>query len=379
MRQPVDKSLPATLRTSRSGSGSQINTLLGRLQAGRVPKAGSLADATRSLAVLVGAGINLHDALRSIAHHADDERVQEIFENVAVSVRNGRNLSDALSSHPRVFSRLYVQLVRVGEEGGILADVLARLADYLEASHTIRRRIRSAMAYPVLILVVALAATAFLLVVIVPTFAEMYRDYDATLPGPTNMLLDASSLLTDHWLLVLVTCCVAVISAVRLARIPRIQGVLHRGILRVPVVGPYVRFSVSARLSRNLGTLLANRVPLDDSLRMLKRTIDFVPLGDTIDDLLRAVTRGRTISSRLSDNALFSGVAAQMIAAGEESGELDRMLLHVAEHQENELERRTDSLLSLMEPVIILVIGAVLGGILVALYLPLFELSQVVG
>jgi type IV pilus assembly protein PilC len=338
----------------------------------------ALAEATRSLAVLVGARLPLLEALETVSRQASNGRLKAALESVRGDVRRGVSVSAGLSRHPDLFDPLFVQLVRVGEMTGQLGSMLGRLATYLEKSAALRRNIRLAMVYPGVVLGVAVAAVVFLLRVIVPTFAEMYADFGAELPGPTRALLAVSDVLGGRvWVSAIVLA--GVIVAGRWAlQMPAGRPWREAAVLHLPLIGPLLRKSLSARFSRTLGTLLQGGVHLVDALDILARTAGHSQVESAVRAMEAHVAEGGRLAGPLRGRTVFPEFVVQMIALGEETAHLDGMLLHAAGHFEAEVDAGVEALTSVIEPVLIVVLGIVLGGILVAMYLPLFELSTVI-
>ncbi len=338
----------------------------------------ALAAFTRSLAVLVAARLPLLEALASAGRQSSNPRLRAAAEAARESVRRGQSLSAALARHAEVFDALYVQLVRVGEMTGRLGDLLLRLATYQEKAYALRRAVRLAMVYPGVIVAVATACVAFLLTVIVPTFAEMFADFGAELPAPTRALLALSNGLHEHAGVGLVVGLIFAAGARRLLRAPAGRRWADRVSLRIPLVGPLMRKSHAARFCRTLGTLLEGGVHLPEALGILARTSGHSQVEALVRRLATHVERGGRLAAPLHGDDVFPEFVVQMVAVGEETAHLDEMLLHAAGHFEEEVDAAVETLTSVIEPILIAVLGLVIGGTLVALYLPLFELTGVV-
>lgn len=327
---------------------------------------------------MVGARLPVVDALETAAGQTKAAQLQASLRDIAKRVREGASLTDAFSRHGRIYGPFYAQLVRAGELGGVLDDVLLRLATYLEKSHALRRRIRLALVYPGVVLSVAVGAVTFLLAVIVPTFADLFADFDAELPVPTKIIVAVSNVLTSYFVLIVVAAFGLVLGfryAIRTERGRRMWDAVR---LRIPVSSPLYLKGITARFCRTLSTLLHSGIPLVEALDVTAATIENVHFEGAIQEMKRRVVRGGTLTEPLQTGSLFPPMVVQMISVGEETAKLDEMLAHVAEHYEREVDASVDALTSVIEPVLILVLGLVIGAILVAIYLPMFDLVTVI-
>lgn len=368
-------------RNGSSGNEPQTNSSLLKSfsSLGRRVSKRTLAESTRSLAVLVEARMPLTRALGAVTDQCDDRNLKGVMAAVRAEVEAGRSLSEGLSEHPTVFDTLYVHLVEVGEMVGSLAPVLERVADYLERTEALRRKVRLALVYPAMIVAVAVGAVGFMLTVIVPTFADMFEGFGAELPAATQRVIQASDVLTSNAFLTvggLLTLVLVVRWGVNTRRGRAWWDALK---LRLPFIGELLRKGLAARFCRTLGTLLERGVPLAEALRLLVRATENVVARRELRGIRRAVERGDALSRRLAEATAFPPLVSQMILVGEETARLDETLLHVAGLYEEELDAKIDTLTSIIEPILIVLIGAILGLILIALYLPLFDLVTAVG
>lgn len=339
----------------------------------------ALVDFTRSFAVMIQARLSLIQSLDTAAAQCKNVPLKHVIETVRHDVQRGQSLADSLARHERVFNSIYVHLAHIGEVAGILDTVLLRLASYLEKATALKRKIQFALFYPGLILTVALGAIIFFLTAIVPTFADMYADFGRDLPGPTRVVLRLSEALTDYFLVVAIILMLLGVGIGVLLRRPGGRLGWDRLKLRLPVLGTLMRKSLTARFCQTMGTLLSSGVALVDALSILARASGNQYVEHTLDDVLRRVRRGSSLYQPLKQAGFFPDMVIQLIAVGEQTAELDRMLLHAAEHYEQEVDVFLDGLTSIIEPVLIVVIGLMLGGILVSLYLPMFEMINIVG
>lgn len=338
----------------------------------------ALVQFTRNFAVMIEARLSLVDALETARAQTKDDRLASVLEGVTRDVRSGNSLSESLERHSEVFSHLYIHLVRVGERAGILSEMLRQLATYLQRRYELRRKVRLAFVYPGLILTIAIAATVFLLTVIVPTFAELFAEFDAELPEATQTVLAISNMLTTQYLWLLGAVLVLTIGLRAFLQTEVGTRLWDTIRLRAPLFGPLYVKGVTARICRTLGTLLENGVALDEALTVQLEAADNVHVQDALEDMIGAIRRGDPLATPVADAGLFPEMIVQMIRVGEQTAELGPMLLEAANHYEAEARDTADTLTSILEPVLIVVIGVLLGAILISLYLPMFDMLEVV-
>ncbi len=328
---------------------------------------------------MIQARLSLVQSLDTAAAQCKNAPLKQVIEAIRRDVQRGKSLAESLARHARIFNSLYVHLVHIGEVTGILDRVLLRLAVYLEKAATLKRKVQFALFYPGLILTVAVGVILFFLTTIVPTFAEMYADFDRELPGPTKLVLRLSEALTDYALVIVLGIGIMIVGGAMLLRSPGGRMTWDRLKLRLPVLGTLMRKSLTARFCRTLGTLLSSGVALVDALAILAKASGNQYVEHALTVVLRRVRRGSSLYQPLKQAGFFPDMVVQLIAVGELTAELDTMLLHAAEHYEQEVDAFLDGLTSIIEPILIVVIGLILGGILVSLYLPMFELINTVG
>ena len=339
----------------------------------------ALLNFTRSFAVMISAKLSIVDALQTATRATSNRALQQVLEGVRAEVQRGRSLSEALAAYPGVFDAMYIDLTKVGEAAGILDEVLLRLADHYEKTSALKRKIRAAFAYPAVILFIAVLAIGFFLTTIVPTFAEMFAQFGAELPGPTLLVIGLSETLAKHYLLLLLGITGLGLAFVVFRRSTYGGLIWDRLWLRVPLFGKLTLKRLTARFCRTLGTLLGSGITLVDALDMLSRTSGNQVLGHEVKDLARQVRRGASMHQTLQKRGLFPPMVVQMIAVGEQTAELSRMMKYVGRHYEGEIEAFLEGLTSIIEPVLIILIGLVIGSILMAMYMPMFDLINVIG
>lgn len=343
-------------------------------------RADDLVIFTRQLATMIEAGLPLVRSLRILTEQTESPKLRETTGALRKDIESGSSLSEALHRHEGVFGRLYVEMVRAGEVGGALDEVLLRVAAQLEKDQELKRKVRGALAYPLFVLAFALAAAFFMLVFIVPIFAGMYADLGGALPLPTRIALGTSSFLTGlGGLATLVFLGAGIVFFVRWTRTENGRKVCGRLVLRIPLgIGGVVRKVALARCMRTFGSLISSGVPILQALE-----ISATSSGNTVVEaaLLRArdsIRQGSPIHAPLETEPVFPPMVVRMIAVGEETGNLDGMLSKVADFYESEVENTVKSLTSIIEPVMILVVGAVVGAIIISMYLPMFRIFELI-
>jgi type IV pilus assembly protein PilC len=364
------------LQVTRAGTGLQREiTLPGRKRV----RLKELAVVTRQLATMVESGLPLLRSLGILCDQSENPELRRVLTGVRQAVEGGRSLSSAFAAEPRVFPPLMVNMTRAGEAGGFLDGALRQVAETFEADVRLRGKIKSAMTYPVVVLVMALLMCVGMLLFIVPIFEGMFADLGGTLPLPTQVLVALSGAMRYLAPASVVVGLVGTIWWRRHGQDPRVRDVVDPLKLRLPVFGPLVAKIALARFTRNLGTLLSAGVPILQSLDVVKETTGSVVLGRAVDDVRRSVAQGESVAGPLAQHAVFPSMVVQMIASGEETGALDQMLGRIATAYDHEVEATTEALTSLIEPLMIAVLGAVVGGMIVALYMPIFSVFDLIG
>lgn len=340
---------------------------------------GALVQFTQQLATLLGAGQPLDRALSILLELPEDERTRRVITDIHDIVRGGAPLSTALERQHGLFSRLYINMVRAGEAGGSLHDTLQRLSDYLERSAELKGRVINALIYPAILLAVVGGALLFLLGYVVPQFALMYESLDVALPWFTQWVLTAGLVVREGWLIMIVVPAVAALVVERRLRQPATRLAVDGWLLQRKGIGPLLGKLETARLARTLGTLLRNGVPLLSGLGIARNVLSNRALAADVDAASDEVKNGNGLSASLSRGKRFPRLALQMIQVGEESGALDTMLLKTADTFEQESARAIDRLLSALVPVITLVLASVVGLVIVAVLVPLYDLTNAIG
>lgn len=342
------------------------------------PSRRQLAVSTRQLATLIAANVPLVRALELVAAQAGHRGLGQAFEGVAERVRSGVSFAQALAARPGLFNRLYVNLVQVGEHAGLLAEVLNRLAGHLEQTDALRRRVQGALMYPAIILLVAAGATLVLMLEVIPLFADLFRHASVPLPLPTRLVIELSEGVQQYWLWLMMFVGVGVLLTRMVAAHPRGRLLIDRMQLGLPLVGRLLHASALARFTRSLGTLLCSGVPLTQALEATRETLVNRYLEQTVMAAQAAVGRGEGLARALSGAPGWPEMVAHLLSVGEETGRLAPVLAHLAEYYTNETEHLIQTLTAVLEPLLIVVVAVLIGGLLVAMYLPIFNLSDVV-
>ncbi len=332
---------------------------------------------TRQLATLIKSGMPLVQTLTAISEQLEGHPMQRIVYALRECVNAGEPLADALSEHPKLFSDLYVNMVRAGEAAGALELIFAQLADYMETTQKQRTKIISSLIYPALMVVVGSGVLIFLMAFVVPRLTQVFTEMDRHLPAMTRTLISISAFFASWRFLVFLAVLAAAIVAVRLnTRTGRGRMLLHRLRLKLPIAGGLVRKLAVARFARTLGTLLAGGIPVLRALEIVEGVVGNAVIARAVGDVRARVAEGATMSDELRTTREFPPIVVHMLAVGEASGNLEEMLANVAETYDNEVETATNSLIALLEPLMIVLMGLVVGFIVLAILLPIFQMNQ---
>ena len=357
--------VPSRVRRTRTGGGGRV-------------RSEEITAATRQLATMIGAGIPLVQAFDIIAGSQETAAVQALMLRVRNEIEGGTALSAALSRYPRHFDDLYVNLVAAGEQAGALEALLAKIATYREKTQSIKGKIRKALFYPAAVTVVALLVTTVLLVFVIPQFESLFAGFGAELPALTLMVIGASDFVrTSGWKLVLALTIVAVAFTQATRRFQSVRHWLERLALRVPVIGSVVHMAATARYARTLAITFAAGTPLVQALEPVAKSTGNIVYEGAVLNIRDEVATGQRLQQAMKLSGVFPAIATRMIGVGEESGALDTMAERVADFYEERLDNAVDGLASLLEPLIMAVLGIIVGGLVVAMYLPVFQMGQV--
>ena len=329
---------------------------------------------TRQFATMISAGLPMVQCLEILGAQMESAEFRKIIVKVKEAVQSGSTLSEALSKHKKVFDDLYVNMVEAGEIGGALDTILIRLAQYKEKSDRLIRKVKGALVYPIVVMIVASGVTFAMLRFIVPIFAKMFSGLGAELPAPTQFILDLSNFLKVNTMLIIILLVAAIIAFKLFLRNPKGRLIFDGFKLRMPLLGNLVRKSAISRFTRTLSTLLSSGVSILDALNITAKTSGNMVLQNAIKKSMVSIAEGETITQPLKEVGVFPPMVTQMISVGEKTGGLDEMLSKIADFYDEEVDAAVAALTSIIEPVIIVFMGAIIGGILIAMYLPMFDI-----
>jgi type IV pilus assembly protein PilC len=333
---------------------------------------------TRQFSTMINSGLPLVQALDILAKQSENKALQEVTRQVVFDVESGQTVADALSKHPKAFTELYVNMVAAGEAGGILDTILLRLATFMEKNDALVRKVKGAMIYPGVIMSVAAIAIVVLLVFVIPVFERMFESVGLALPFPTRIVIGMSKFLTGYWWAVLGVVIAGVWMLKRYYASNNGKLVIDRLMLKAPILGDVLRKSAVSRFTRTLGTLISSGVSILDGLEITAKTAGNRVIQDAIMASRASIAGGETIAAPLQKSAVFPPMVISMISVGEQTGGLDEMLSKIADFYDEEVDAAVSGLLSLMEPVMIVFLGVVVGGMVVAMYLPIFDMINAV-
>lgn len=333
----------------------------------------------RQFSTLLKAGVSVVDSTKILAEQTESKALRKALLDVENDLREGKPLSDASSRHRKIFSPMFINMVRAGEAGGSMDETLERLAVHFEKQHQTRSKIQSALAYPAVVGVIAVAVVIFLLVSVVPTFVDMFADFGGELPAITQFVLNASDFMQKYWWLVLLIGVLFVVVIVALRKNKETKYYLDYFILRVPVFGKMMQKAVLARMTRTLSSLFTSSVPILQAMSIVENVVENEVIAKVVRQSRDSLESGQSITGPMKKHWAFPPLVTQMIAIGEETGSLDAMLGKVADFYETEVENATDQLKSLIEPLMIVVLAGLVGTIVLAIMVPMFEIFNNVG
>jgi type IV pilus assembly protein PilC len=347
-------------------------------KAGGKVKDKEMAIFTRQFSTMIDAGLPLVQCLNILAEQSESKNLRDVTGRVARSVEQGSTLADSLRRHPRTFDDLFTNMVEVGESGGILDVVFQRLAAYIEKAAALKRKVKGAMIYPASIMGVAALVVIFMLTFVIPTFTKMFKDLGADLPLPTQVVVWLSEFVRTYILLIIAAIVGCVFALRAYYRTEKGQSTIDALLLKVPVMGSLIRKVAVARFTRTLGTLVSSGVPILEGLRITARTAGNKVVEKAVLQCRAAVTAGKTLAEPLKASGVFPPMVIQMISVGEQTGALDAMLSKIADFYDDEVDTAVSAMTALLEPIMIVVLGVLIGGLVVAMYLPIFKLVTLV-
>ena len=349
----------------------------GRTSGGRVSLS-ELVIFTRQLATMIDAGLAMVQSLQALADQTTNKIMRDVIRDVCARVESGDSFSEALQKHPKAFTRLYVCMVAAGERGGLLAEILARLAVYLENSARLRKKVKSAMMYPTVVTVVAILITVFLLVKVVPVFGDIFTGFGAKLPTPTLFLINTSNFVKSYLLLFLLGGGGLVYGWFYFIKTKVGREFWDSRRIKLPIFGSIAHKICLARFTRTLASLIRSGVPILEVLQIVSQTVGNVVMEKAIRTAAGDIERGESISAALGRHPVFPSMVIRMITAGEQTGKIDSMLERISDFLDEEIETTLAGLTSLIEPILIVFLGVVIGGMVICMFLPIFKLAEIV-
>ena len=334
---------------------------------------------TRQFSTMIDAGLPLVQGLTILAEQTENKTFQNVLKTVTKDVEGGSSLAEALKKHPKVFDALYFNLVAAGEIGGILDTILQRLAAYIEKAEKLKTRIKGAMTYPIIVVGVAVLVIAVILIFVIPVFQEMFSSFGRALPVPTQIVVNMSDFLKGNIHYVIVAFILFVIAFKKYRNTKKGRKQTDALALKLPVFGNLLKKTAVARFTRTLGTMISSGVPILDALEIVAKTSGNVVLEEIIYEVRSSIAEGQTIAEPLSEADIFPRMVVQMISVGEATGALDTMLNKIADFYDDEVDAAVEALTSMLEPLLMVFLGGAIGGLVIAMYLPIFQMASAMG
>jgi len=334
---------------------------------------------TRQFATMIDAGLPLVQCLDILYSQQDNRTFKRILKQIKDDVEGGSTFADALKKHPEVFDELFVNLVAAGEIGGILDVILNRLANYIEKAAKLKKKVKGAMVYPMVVMLIAVCVVAVILIFVIPVFQQMFADFGRALPAPTQFVVNLSNFLKSYIIYVVVLVALCIFAFRRFYRTERGRTLVDDLVLRAPVFGALIRKVAVAKFTRTLGTMISSGVPILDSLDIVAATAGNKTIETALRETRMSISEGRTIAEPLADSEVFPAMVVQMISVGEATGALDTMLTKIADFYDDEVDAAVEALTAMLEPFMMVFLGGTIGGLVVSMYLPIFQMAGAVG
>ena len=334
---------------------------------------------TKQFSTMIDAGLPLVQGLTILSDQLDNKTFKLMLKQVVKDVEGGSSLADALQKYPKVFDDLYVNLVVAGEVGGFLDTILQRLATYIEKAERLKSKIKGAMTYPIVVMVIAVLVISIILVFVIPVFEDLFADFGAALPTPTQILIDMSRFVKGniHYIIIAVIVLIFLFKKYRNTSWGRRQTDTLS--LKLPVFGPLLKKVAVAKFTRTFGTMISSGVPILDALAIVAKTAGNVIIEDVIMDVRESIAEGKTIAEPIGESDVFPGMVVQMISVGEATGALDRMLGKIADLYDAEVDVAIDAMTAMLEPLLMVFLGGSIGGLVISMYLPIFKMAAAIG
>ena len=333
----------------------------------------------RIFSTMINAGLPLIQCLDLLATQEQNKTFSKIITSIKEDIEGGSTLSDALKKYPDIFDELFVNLVTAGESGGILDIILARLSGYMEKAMKLKSKVKGAMTYPASVLVISIGVVSLLLLKVIPVFQKMFEGMGGALPAPTQFLVNASQFMQDYFLHMIIAVAVIIYVFRRYYRTEKGRLQVDSLVLKAPVFGPLLKKVAVAKFSRTLSTMMSSGVPILEGLAIVSKTAGNKIIENALLETRKCISEGRTIAEPLSESDIFPPMVVQMIAVGEATGALDAMLSKIADFYDDEVDAAVDTMTALLEPFMMVFLGGVVGGMIIAMYLPIFQMASVVG
>jgi len=333
----------------------------------------------RIFSTMINAGLPLIQCLDLLSQQEQNKTFSKIIKSIKEDIEGGTSLTNALRKYPKIFDDLFVNLIAAGEAGGILDVILERLSNYMEKAMKLKSRVKGAMTYPAAVLVISMAVVALLLLKVIPVFQKMFEGMGGQLPGLTQSLITASQFMQNYWWLIVGIFIVIYIAFIRFYRTEKGRWVVDSVILKAPVFGDLLKKVAVAKFSRTLSTMMSSGVPILEGLSIVSKTSGNVVIENALMKTRQSIAEGRSIAEPLQETGIFPPMVVQMISVGEATGALDSMLAKIANFYDDEVDVAVDAMTALLEPVMMVFLGTVVGGMIIAMYLPIFKLASVVG
>jgi len=333
---------------------------------------------TRQFSTMIDAGLPIVQSLDILAEQTENKPLKSTIREVRRDVSGGTTLADALEKHPKVFDDLYVNMVRAGEAGGVLNTILNRIALFIEKANRLKKKVKGAMIYPCTIVAVAIGVVSILLIFVIPVFAELYGSMGRALPAPTQMTINVSNFFRAYFVHVVVSIALIAVGIKMYYKTPKGRMVIDGILLKMPILGDLLRKVAVARFSQNMSLLLASGVPILEGLAITAKTAGNKVIEKAIMDARISISEGKTVAEPLEKSGVFPPMVCQMVSVGENTGALDNMLKRVGDFYEEEVDNSVNNITALMEPMIMVFLGIVLGGLVISMYLPIFQLGSLV-
>jgi len=333
---------------------------------------------TRQLATMIVAGLAMVQSLQALAEQTTNKVMRDTIKDVCTRVEGGDSFSEALGKHPKAFNKLYVCMVAAGERGGLLAEILARLATYLENTAKLRKKVKSAMMYPSAVTIIAIGITVFLLVKVVPVFGEVYKGFGKELPGPTQVLMSLSTLVRENLIYMLAAIGAAIYGWISFLKTKNGRHFWDRTRIKLPIFGVIAHKICLGRFTRTLASLIRSGVPILEVLQIVSNTVGNVVMENAIRTAAADIERGEGISAALGKHPVFPSMIIRMVTAGEQTGKIENMLERISDFLDDEIQTTLSGLTSLIEPLLIVFLGVTVGGIAICMFLPIFKMSEII-